>query len=476
MARNSFLSKSLNKRFRKPQTSSETVNHQEEDVNVEMTGFVAPTGLSMETWLLTASHRFAALLLRLLPELQLVVLCQMSLTDLFNFRLVCQTFNGIVRSNQSSIVKYFTTHGNLRKFAMLYQPLPAPLELNVLLGLSHRFYVVEHIATFLGKFHLVQSANDHRVAPPSLFKRPEYVAAIEVMARSMKPYLLMLYHFIETYREKLAETVMADDISIRDQRNRIEAEIIRRYNGHILNRLCAMSDFLIKVTVRRLRAAANAGRFERLLRRWSRHPATEAQCMELLVIGTLETVNKTISISGFPERIAAIEKHLQDFSIMEKPDRRASRNIAVRSLTGKSSISDVSFSTPFSTPFSAKFHPFMQPLDQETVGRITKLLPDRDNFLKIERLATLYEPGVVLVDQVETAWDFVTSMNGEVEDFDFVAVASGSPALSSPATIKAPESQRKITTEHGDGAPDDSFAWQTFPEPQRLEYSSSEGE
>lgn len=355
---------------------------------------------------------------------------------------------------------------------MLYHPLPNPHELNVLLGLSHRFHVVEHIATFLGKFHLVHSANDHREVPPILFERPEYVGAVEVMARSMKPYLLVLYHFIETYREKLAESVMADDISIEDLRNRIEAEIISRYNGHILNRVCAMSDFLIKVTVRRLRAAGNAGRFERLLRGWSQDPATEAQCMELLVIGTFETVNKTISISGFPERIAAIEKHLQDFSIMTKPDRRASRNIAVRSLTGKSLISDISFSTPFSTPF----HPLMQPLDQETVGRIIKLLPDRDDFLKIERLATLFEPGVVLVDQVKTVWDFVASMNGEVEDFDFVAVASEPPVRSSPTTVKSPELQSNITTEHGGGALDNSYAWQTFSEPQRLEYPSSEGE
>lgn len=412
--------------------------------------------------MLIVLYRFATLLLHLLPELQLVVMCQMSLVDLLSFRLVCQTFNGIVRSNQSSIVKYFTTHGNLRKFAMLYQPLPTPLGLEVLLGLSHRYYVVEHLATFLGKFHLVQSANDHRAAPPILFERPEYLAAVEVLARNMKPYLLMLYHFIETYREKLAETVLVYGISIEDQRNRIEAEIIRRYNGYILNGLCAMSDFLIKVTARRLRAAANAGKFERLLRGWSQNPATEAQCIELLVIGTLETVNKTISISGFPERIAAIEKHLQDFSIMKKPDRRTSRNIAVRSLTGKSSISDVSASTPFSTPF----HPLMQPLDQETVGRIIKLLPDRDDFLKIERLANLFEPGVVLVDQVETPWDFVAKMNGEVEDFDFVAVNS--------VIVKPPESQWSIITEHRDGALDRLFA--TFSEPQEFDFPSRERE
>ena len=40
MARNSFLSKNLTKHFRKPQTSSEKVKQQDEDVNAEMTGFV----------------------------------------------------------------------------------------------------------------------------------------------------------------------------------------------------------------------------------------------------------------------------------------------------------------------------------------------------------------------------------------------------------------------------------------------------
>lgn len=40
MARKSFLSKSLTKHFRKPQTSSEKVNQQDTGVNAEMTGFV----------------------------------------------------------------------------------------------------------------------------------------------------------------------------------------------------------------------------------------------------------------------------------------------------------------------------------------------------------------------------------------------------------------------------------------------------
>lgn len=40
MARKGFLSKRLTKHFRKPQTSSEKVNQQAEDVNAEMTGFV----------------------------------------------------------------------------------------------------------------------------------------------------------------------------------------------------------------------------------------------------------------------------------------------------------------------------------------------------------------------------------------------------------------------------------------------------
>ncbi len=354
---------------------------------------------------------------------------------------------------------------------MLYQPFPTssgPLDLDLLLGLSHRYYVVEHVARFLARFHLVHAVHAHSVAPPSFFfDRPEYVAIINGMVRNMKPYLLMLYHFIEMYREGLAEISFTDEVSIEEQRNRVEARIIRQYNCHVIHRLCAMSDFLLKVTVRRLRSASNAGRLERLLRGWSRDSASEAQCMELLVIGTLEAVNKSVALSGYPERIAAIERHLQDLSIMKKPDRRVSRNISVISRKAKPSISDTS-----STPF----RPLMQPLDQETVGRISKLLPDRDDFLNIKRLASLFEPGVVSADQIETPWNFIARIIDKDDDFDFVAGAS-QPSLSIAVVdkVRVPEWTATCII---DGTLEYNIGWQLSSESHHdgSDYASSQEE
>lgn len=301
---------------------------------------------------------------------------------------------------------------------MLYQTLatPAPFDLDVLFNLSHRWHVVNHIAIFLARFHLIQA---HHLTSPNLVEQPENAALVNNMAQNMRPYLLMLYHFIEMYRAALAESVNSyknvADIPSEDLSNRVEAQILRHYNGHVIHRLCAMSNFLIKVIVRRLRPASYAGGFERLLRGWSRDPASEAQCMELLIIGSLETVNTTVTLSGFPARIAAIERHLQEFSSMQQPDRRPSRRMSVISRRSKSISDDV---TPSNT--------IMRPLDLETVKRISRVLPARDDFLKIERLVSLFAPGVVLVDQVQTPWNFALAMmrrDGE-EHFDLAAGTS----------------------------------------------------
>lgn len=301
---------------------------------------------------------------------------------------------------------------------MLYQPLatPAPLDLNVLFNLSHRWHVVNHIAIFLARFHLIQA---HHLTSPNLVEQPENAAMVNNMARNMRPYLLMLYHFIEMYRAELAESVNTyknlADIPSEDLSNRVEAQILRHYNGHVIHRLCAMSNFLIKVIVRRLRPASYAGGFERLLRGWSRDPASEAQCMELLIIGSLETVNKTVTLSGFPARIAAIERHLQEFSSMKKPDGRPSRRMLVVSRRSKSISDDA---TPSQT--------IMRPLDLDTVKRISRVLPARDEFLKIERVVSLFEPGVVLVDQVQTPWNFALAMmrSDREEHFDLAGGTS----------------------------------------------------
>lgn len=375
----------------------------------------------------------------------------MSLGDLLDFRLTCRGFNDMVKCNQSSIVISLVKREPLRKTSILYRPLvtSGALDLDFLLGLSHRFYVVEHIATFLAKFHLIQA---HRLTPPSLVEEPENLAIVNNMIRRMRPYLLMLYHFIEMYRVGLAEAVTASqhlaDRTYENPNHRVEAQIIRQYNGRVIHRLCAMSRFLIKIIVRRLRPASYAGRFERLLRGWSRDPASETQCMELLIIGSLEAVNKTITLSGFPARIAAIERYLQEFSSVKNLSRQSSRNMSIVSWKSKTSSDAPDFSSTV-----------MQPLGTETISKVSQILPESDDFLKIDRLASLFEPGVVLVDQVQTPWNFAQSLMGDEieEDFDFVASVSG--AGSSP-TID--DVQIASNFELQEGALSHPFTWPSF--------------
>lgn len=366
---------------------------------------------------LTRRTRFASLVIDLIPDVQILVLCQMDLADLLSFRLVCRGFHSIVNCHQSAITIHFIKYGPLRKFATLYRPLavPGPFDLDQLFRLSHRFHVVEHISIFLAKFHVIQV---HRLIHPSMVEQPEHAIVVENMARKMNPYLLMLYHFIEMYRAGLAAAVGTHQYSSgppnEDLSSRVEAEIIRQYNARAIRRLCAMSKFLVRVIARRLRPASYAGVFERFLRGWSKTPASEAQCMELLVIGSLETINQTITLSGFPARIAAIERYLHDSSSTNRktPDRRLSRSMSI--ISRKSSAT---------SHVSVSFNPIMQPLDLETVNKISQILPERDDFLNVGRLESLFEPGAVKANQVSTPWAFAAVMmsNDQDDDIEFVA-------------------------------------------------------
>ncbi|MCJ1465205.1 hypothetical protein MMC07_003821 [Pseudocyphellaria aurata] len=432
----SSLTKSLTHRLRKVQTNVKEVD----------------TSTPKETKL--DAPGFASRLIDLIPEMQILILCQMSLGDLLRFRLVCRGFNRLVNWNQSSIVIHFLRHGPLSRFARLYQNLATPsvLGFDILFNLSHRWHVVNHIAIFLARFHLIQV---HHLTPPSLVEQPEYAVVVDNMARNMRPYLLMLYHFIEMYRAELAESVSTyqdvADIPSDDISTRVEARLIRQYNGHVIPRLCSMSNFLIKVIVRRLRPASYAGGFERLLRGWSRDPASEAQCIELLVIGSLETVNKTVTLSGFPARIAAIERHLQEFSSMKKPDHRPSRRVPVISRKGK----------------SRNLHPttsnaIMPPLDLETVKKISWILPGRDDFLDIKRLAPLFDPGVVMVDQVQTPWNFALAMMRDDREEPLDLVAGTSPPPPGLLDSVHDDIDAAENDEHDEGDAFHPYTWPSF--------------
>lgn len=361
---------------------------------------------------------FAPIFNNLPQELRIQVLCQMSLSDVLCMRLVCRKFRDFVDSSQSSIVRHFTEVRPLEQIASLYQPVTslAPRTFQNLFGLSRRYHVVKNLSDFLAN-RLV--ANIHRLSSWDLHERPDLMLELvsQKMALKVEPYLLMLFHFLETYRAELARLVRSDDIfsnATKEDINRnAEASAVRQYNGHIVHNLSALCHFLIVTIMMRLRPASYAGFLERTLRGWSGEPASEAQCVELLVLGGLESVYRVLSISNYVERVAAMRQHLRNLT-SERLDPQLARRFSV--IPRKHRIADHDGEIPA----------IMPPLDKQTAAKIRQVLPGSRDFLQIARLASLFDPGVVQATPMQYPWDFAKSLMMDDNDVDFSLVAESS--------------------------------------------------
>lgn len=359
---------------------------------------------------------FAPIFNNLPPELRIQVLCQMSLSDVLCMRLVCRKFRDFVDSSQSSIVRHFTEVRPLERFASLYQPVKslAPRTFKHLFGLSRRYHVVKNLSNFLAT-RLV--AHLHRLSSLDLHERPDLLLVSQKTSLKMEPYLLMLFHFLEAYRAELARLVQSGDISSNATKENInrsaEADAVRQYNSHIVHNFSALCHFLIVTIMRRLRPASYAGMLERRLRGWSREPASEAQCVELLVLGGLESVYMVISISNYAERVAAMRQHLRNLT-SERLDPQLARRFSVMPRDHR--IADHDDEIPA----------IMPPLDEQTAAKIRQVLPRSHDFLQIARLAGLFDPGVVQATPMQYPWDFAKSLMMDDNDVDFSLVAESS--------------------------------------------------
>lgn len=338
-------------------------------------------------------------------------------------RLVSREFCVTIDTYQASITRHLIDKKPLREFAMLYRSLaiPIPYSLGHLFDLSHRFHVVNHLAELLAR--LIVTTLD-QTCLTDLAKHPELQAETTMMALKMRPYLLMLSHFLEMYRAELAEVVKTCDISVKTKRDaaldHAEAHVIQRYNGHVVHSLCSLAHFLIMVIARKLRPASYAGSLERRLRGWSTEPATAAECMRILVMGGLESVHMVISIPKFSNRVCALKKHLSRLS-QKFPDQEINPRFYIVSHNDRNLDSIPIFSS------------IMPPLEEDIANKVCQVLPTREDFLSITRLATLFEPGIVLVDELQDPWDFAKSVRYDVMDYEF-GFQAGAP-VPKPSTI-----------------------------------------
>ena len=177
-------------------------------------------------------------------------------------------------------------------------PLPEPtsqLHLDYLYDLSHRLHIVDKLARHIADFIITKIFNfDFGAA----FKMVRQIY-INKVVYNMRPMLLVLMHFFESYR-----AVLVRYANKRISRSAFgspdivpccaheELEIIRKYvdpvQAHNVYRLLNL------VLTRKLRPASYAGRLESTLRGWGKKPATKESIVQLIVLGGLKEVNSVL--------------------------------------------------------------------------------------------------------------------------------------------------------------------------------------
>lgn len=364
------------------------------------------------------SFRFALLFNNLIPELLNEVLCQMDLKDVLTMRLTCRTFYAKIESHQASIVHCFINRAPLQRLAMLYQPLVAktPLTLDYLLGLSHRFHVVNHLSHFLATNMMDTIDQMYTGGNPN---------AVRNLSSVLQPYLLILCHFLETYRTELAKAVQTCDISVEAVREtvhrQVEDHILQQYNVNTLYHVCFLSGYLFSEFEKKLGAPSYAGSVERTVRRWLINATSESERMQLSLLGGLESVYRVITLPKLSDRIHAFRKHLQRLtSPRMDPEPAQRRKHTYRKKTPRFKPSNI-----------------IPPLNEETARQICQVLPKGNDFLNATRIAPLFKLGVSPVGRDRHVWEYTRCMMCFSADSDFDSEARVPTLISNKAARSA---------------------------------------
>lgn len=212
------------------------------------------------------------------------------------------------------LVKTSTLAKQLGDYVGMY-PLPKPtsqLNLDYLYDLSHRLHVVDKLTQHLAKFIVTKIFPfDRRV----LYDSP-LQTEISNRVCNMRPVLLVLLHFFESYRAELVHYA-TKRISCGECAGFVpccgyeESEIIRRYDdpaqlwlAYNIYRLLGL------VLARKLRLPAYVGRLESTLRGWGRWPATEESLVQLILLGGFKGINNVLESRSYRARLKSVQKYV----------------------------------------------------------------------------------------------------------------------------------------------------------------------
>ncbi|KAL8828004.1 MAG: hypothetical protein Q9191_002841 [Dirinaria sp. TL-2023a] len=179
-----------------------------------------------------------------------------------------------------------------------------------LVALTHRVNLVDKLARLL----IIDILNEAYAQNISLWaKQPARWNTYQDAIQDIKPYFLLLGHFLEAFRANFVY-LLSVGFYQHDIAALLSGWVLRHYTPYASLRVCLAYRDLMSKLARKLRPPSYANSAERGLRGWTRDPAKPEDCQDIAVFGGLEAVYGIMSIAGYRNRMRAMDRFLSEQS------------------------------------------------------------------------------------------------------------------------------------------------------------------
>ncbi|KAL9123163.1 MAG: hypothetical protein Q9187_000279 [Circinaria calcarea] len=317
-------------------------------------------------------------------ELQIAVLLYIDVDVLFALRMSCRTFFDVIQTHQSPIVRNILRQRDSTAAATILYPSPSPpssATWDFLLQLVHRGSVVRKLAQKIVEFIMVKTY---------ICKTKEQMKEFaHNLTKTLSHLLMYISHFLESYRAALVRSRDQLPDGVFPNHQKIQRQIIERYDLQSIYLAHAMFNILSLVVYRKLRPPSYAGDLERKLRGWSKQPATREDVVKLLVVGGLDEVKRVIEHKTYAERRDALEIYLRSISKTEecKAGRQASSRWLKRGSTPSEVNDAMTGKRSGEPPSTADKQRPLHILEKQTLPMWSDCIAKPDN-LKVSEIST----------------------------------------------------------------------------------------
>ncbi|OCL09168.1 hypothetical protein AOQ84DRAFT_291777 [Glonium stellatum] len=246
-------------------------------------------------------------------ELHIQILCELSIPDILALRIASRSFNNLVLSCQSALVRFWVKYRLGSLHTSLY-PAPPPnhADLHYLLAMRRRHIasikLTRRLANYVLKDTLQHTSERQRKMWNSVYEK-------------MIPLVFAVGYFLEEHRR----VVLGRDLEIgkRDASyglglgpaiTKEEKKIMERYDPQLRLPYFYMYCFILQVLTRKLRPPTYAGSVERFVRGWNAVPATSEEIAFVLVLGGIDQVAKLLACKKYQERRRALDEFIKSLS------------------------------------------------------------------------------------------------------------------------------------------------------------------